>query len=224
MIDMLNVDKGDKINAIILEFASKKNLLEYVIRTGAFSEKIARIIYKQILNGVEHIHKQELAHFDLKLDNIVLSSDYTIKICDFDSSRSSTQVIKGIKIGSLGYCAPEILNNSSYTGEKADIFSLGVMLFILCSGFPPFNQAVSDDSLFKMIKSQNFIEFWSIWEEQVGLKFSKELKDLLNLTWCINSSKRPSIIEILNSEWMKVENEDMKEYKKEFELRYNKMN
>ena len=224
MIDTLNMDKGDKINAIILEYASKKNLLEYVIKTGAFSENIARSIYKQILNGVEHMHSKELAHFDLKLDNIVLSNDYTIKICDFDSSRPSTQVIKGIKIGTLGYCAPEILNNSSFTGNKADIFSLGVMLFILCVGFPPFNQAVADDPLFKMIKSENFVKFWSVWEEQVGIKVSKEFKDLLNLTWCINGNTRPSIIEMLNSEWIGLEKEDMIEYKKEFEIRYNKIN
>lgn len=93
---------------------------------------------------------------DLKPDNILLSSDYTVKLCDLGFCQSTTEKIYK-NFGTNGYKAPEITNISrnyyGYSGVTADIFSLGVILFILHFGCPPFMKADSVlDLLFKFIQ------------------------------------------------------------------------
>ena len=106
----------------------------------------------------------EVAHLDLKLDNVLLTDEYQVKLCDLGFSQSiHNRVYRAV--GTDGYKAPEIhklthLSNSGeddelygqgYSGRLADIFALGVILFTLHFGVPPFSEATKDDRLYKLL-------------------------------------------------------------------------
>lgn len=89
------------------------------------------------------MHKCGYSHFDLKLDNILIGNDFKLKLCDFGMAARVDQPMRK-RLGTEGFMAPEILcrkNFESFFGVQADIFSLGVILFILYFGQPPFNKA-----------------------------------------------------------------------------------
>lgn len=130
----------------------------------------------QIVDAVEFLHKDaEVAHLDLKLENVLLTEDFNIKICDFGFCQSTlTRIFKSM--GTEGYKAPEIYklqsrydNNKDilkvgYSGVSADLFALGVILFIMHFGVPPFHRAESQvDRLYRIISNfsksvdQNYI-------------------------------------------------------------------
>jgi calcium-dependent protein kinase len=108
---------------------------------------------KEILLAINHCHSEKVCHRDLKPENIIMESESKLKIIDFGTAESldNKTGIKGI-IGTVYYIAPEILDSKQKYNEKCDIWSLGVILFILLTGIPPFN-GPSDDEIFKKIKS-----------------------------------------------------------------------
>ena len=227
MIESVELEKNpnceDVNHALVLEYESKKTLFEYVVKTGSFCEVMARMLFKSILLGVEHIHQNNLAHLDLKLDNIMFTEDYILKICDFDTARPCYDIIKGERTGSPGYCAPEIFTRQAFIPAKADIFSLGVVLFIICSNCFPFNQTPGDEFLYNLLKNEAYEEFWRLWEEKVGLNFSSSLKNLLCSMWNFDFNKRPCLSDIMNSEWMNTGKEDKEIYLRNMKARYSKI-
>lgn len=92
-----------------------------------------------------------VAHLDLKLENVLVSSNYSLKLCDFGFYEETSHKINKNR-GTHGYRAPEtyLQSNEGYDGVKADFFSLGVILFIMLFGVPPFNQATKDDNLYRL--------------------------------------------------------------------------
>ena len=227
MIDDIEYQKYSKtlnkiisIKAIVLEYAPKKDLFEYLEKTGPFSEDMARMLFKQVLLGVKHIHDNGLAHLDLKPDNFFFTEDFRLKIGDFDLARSSIEVLRNEKNGTAGYYAPEIIDNVPCYGNKVDIFTLGIVLFIICTQCPPFHNAKANDPLYRLILSGSFSSFWKPWEERRGIKLSQELKELLHSLWCYDPAKRPEISEILDCKWMNIVKEDVGLYQKEMKERY----
>ena len=140
---------------IAQEMISGGELFDYVSYSGPFSEPIAKYYFKQMLLGVHYIHSKGFSHRDLKPENILLDKFYDVKIVDFgfacplegrDGSGANTSTI-----GTPGYMAPEILSHQPYQGQMVDLFALGVILFILYSGHPPFSMANDDDKYFKLL-------------------------------------------------------------------------
>lgn len=105
------------------------------------------------MRGLDSLHNQAgYAHMDLKLDNVLVGNDGHIKLCDFGFSQySQTQVSK--IIGTPCYMAPEIhmARVKPCDGKSADLFSLGVLMYILAFGMPPFHQATTKDPYFKLL-------------------------------------------------------------------------
>ena len=95
---------------IVQELVSGGELYDYIVRTGAFSEKICRVYFDQLLNCLEHIHSRGLAHLDLKLENILLSEadNFKIKVIDFGLAEPLEGLAR-TKKGTQGYLAPEVL-------------------------------------------------------------------------------------------------------------------
>lgn len=99
-------------------------------------------LFKQILVGVKATHQANLCHLDIKLDNILVAQDYSMRLADYGLAISLDEPMSGLKAGSNGYMAPEVLNKmSEFDGEKADVFSLGILLFIMAFGAPPIVEA-----------------------------------------------------------------------------------
>ena len=126
---------------------------------GAFSESECKHFFKQMLKGLDYIHSSGFSHRDLKPENICLSRDFDIKIVDFGMAKKlEGDVGDGwlvTQTGTKAYMAPEILKKRLYSGEVIDLWALGVILFILYTGLPPFSLADPREEYYKMIKSDN---------------------------------------------------------------------
>ena len=202
---------------ISLEYATKRDLCSYWKKGCPIKEDICQIIFKQILNGVHHMHEKEIAHMDLKLANIFLGERHVIKIGDFDHSCSTNKFIRS-EHGTSGYQAPEMLQRMAHYGKPADIFALGIILFMLSLGCRPMIiENGIDDIFYRCIIDNNVDFFITTVSQKLKIDISPELKDILVLMLTWNPNKRPSSIELLNHSWLNSSLKDWDFYYHEME-------
>ena len=149
---ILEMFEDEKYILIIMEYINGGNLFSFVKKRRKLSEKISKFLFRQIILGINHIHSQNIVHRDIKLENILIDINNTIKICDFGIGRilSSPDELLYDQCGTPMYMPPEILTCSKEKGYKAfpvDIWSAGIALYIMLSGTLPFNIKIKCDSL-----------------------------------------------------------------------------
>jgi len=134
---------------IVLELIEGQELSEYLLARKRLTEDEARRLFQQIIDGVEHCHSRKVAHRDLKLENILVDNDNTVKIIDFGlAAEIHVGELLTKQCGSLHYVAPEILSvtsSSGYDGPAVDVWSCGVVLFALLRGRLPFGGDTQPD-------------------------------------------------------------------------------
>lgn len=125
---------------IVMEYASKGDLYDYISERQRLSEQEARHFFRQVVSAVYYCHKNGIVHRDLKLENILLDANGNIKIADFGLSNVYQQdKFLQTYCGSPLYASPEIINGRPYKGPEVDSWSLGVLLYILIHGTMPFD-------------------------------------------------------------------------------------
>ncbi|NXE50349.1 NUAK2 kinase, partial [Casuarius casuarius] len=125
---------------IVMEYASKGDLYDYISERQRLSEQEARHFFRQVVSAVYYCHKNGIVHRDLKLENILLDANGNIKIADFGLSNVYQQdKLLQTYCGSPLYASPEIINGRPYKGPEVDSWSLGVLLYILVHGTMPFD-------------------------------------------------------------------------------------
>ena len=202
----------------ILEYASKGILYDYIhYPQKGFSERHAKLIFHKILKGVQAIHNAGFCHRDIKMENILVDDKFNPKICDFGFAAETKGKDNSGKldeyVGTHNYAAPEIHLNIKYEGIKADIFSLGVVLFSLVTGGFGFGKAIKDDILYCHIKDINFPKYWDVLIAAMDLIDKKIKNAIINLTdefknlyinmISYSPELRPNIDDILKDPWMK---------------------
>ena len=210
---------------LTLEYAEKGELFNYIyFPKKGFNEDFSKIIFKGIIKGIKACHENNIVHGDLKLENILLDDKFNPKIADFGYA---TYIKDNIKlkniVGTLEYQAPEILLKKPYDGKKKDIFSLGVLLFLLVTGIKPFEVPFGKDKLYKYILKKQYSEYWKqIKNNDVEVdELSNEFKLLFIKMIQFNPNDRISLDEIINNKWFDdkiINNEDLIS---EFKLREN---
>ncbi|NXN92834.1 NUAK2 kinase, partial [Rhinopomastus cyanomelas] len=125
---------------IVMEYASKGDLYDYISERQRLTEQEARHFFRQVVSAVYYCHKNGVVHRDLKLENILLDANGNIKIADFGLSNVYQQDrLLQTYCGSPLYASPEIINGRPYRGPEVDSWSLGVLLYILVHGTMPFD-------------------------------------------------------------------------------------
>ncbi|OMJ94186.1 hypothetical protein SteCoe_2668 [Stentor coeruleus] len=156
IVKLFEVYDDDDYYHLVTEFVQGGELLDYVMKRKYLSESDAKCFMKQILSGVAYCHSNNIVHRDLKLNNILLdkdSPDALIKIIDFGTSKIFKPKSKMTeKYGTPLYVAPEVLNGS-YT-EKCDIWSCGVIMYIILSGKAPFTGPNENFILLNIVKGR----------------------------------------------------------------------
>ena len=202
-------------------------ILEHIEKKEMYSEKEAAKIILQVMSAVDYCHKNGICHRDLKPENLLYlkkgeEKDNPLKVIDFGLSQTlNTKKILSSKVGTAYYVSPEIL--AGKYNEKCDIWSTGVILYVLLSGEPPFN-GPSDGVIYSKIKKMKFTFPKERWDS-----ISNEAKDLLS-HMIAPESERYTASEVLAHPWFKIVKEKkleklnfspqfLKEYKESNQLK-----
>ncbi|KAL0434930.1 UNVERIFIED_CONTAM: CBL-interacting serine/threonine-protein kinase [Sesamum radiatum] len=209
----------------ILEFVKGGELFAKVAK-GRFSEDLGRKYFQQLISAVSYCHLRGVYHRDLKPENLLLDESGDLKVSDFGLSALTDQVradgLLHTLCGTPAYVAPEILAKKGYDGAKIDVWSCGVVLFVLTAGYLPFN----DPNLMNMYKKIYKGEF------RCPKWMSPDLKRFLTRLLDTNPETRITIDEIKRDPWFRKgyreiksrENEDLRDVLKEEEKKLQDLN
>jgi serine/threonine protein kinase len=144
----LRTDEGSleitQASFMTMELSAYGDLFELVHATqGLKCISLVRHLLQQLLSAVSHLHQQGFAHLDIKPENVLIGDDLRLKLCDFGFAQSLRSPLT-IQCGSISYMSPEVLTKEAYQtyeGVQADIYSLGVVAFVLYFGQLPFARA-----------------------------------------------------------------------------------
>jgi len=200
VIKMYQVFDTDAELCIVMEHA-KGELIDYIAATGSLSEREARKYFRQLISALQHCHAAGVVHRDLKLENLLLSHEKNLLLSDFGLGRTilSSEQTLGTFCGTPLYAAPELVSATRYSGPPVDVWSMGVVLYIMCSGKPPF-QAANIGELYKRIKGVNYM---------IPDKFSPELRDLLSLILVRDPAARATLDKIRSHIWVNIGYDDL---------------
>lgn len=191
---------------IVTELVEGGELFDRIVAKSHYTEKEARDLIKIFLLTMEYMHAQNVVHRDLKPENLLLvseASDSDVKIADFGFAKRITELLPHeTACGTPGYVAPEILRGDHY-GSEVDIWSMGVICYVLLAGYPPF---YDDDQkkLFKKIKEGRYYfheDYWS--------NVSEDAMDLIRKMLCVNQAQRWTATQLLHHPWIMADDEHL---------------
>ncbi|GMG98843.1 hypothetical protein Nepgr_000683 [Nepenthes gracilis] len=182
---------------IVLEYVIGGELFDKIVHHGRMREDEARRYFQQLINAVDYCHSRGVYHRDLKPENLLLDAHGNLKVSDFGLSALSQQVrddgLLHTSCGTPNYVAPEVLDDKGYDGATADLWSCGVILFVLLAGYLPFDEP----NLMNLYKKISAAEFTCPpWLSFGARKLISQILDPNPLT-------RITILEILEDEWFK---------------------
>jgi calcium-dependent protein kinase len=188
------------------EYCSGGELFEKLVKHGKFPEDHCKRIMRQMVSAVCYLHGQNICHRDLKPENFLLArpvqdvGEAHVKLIDFGTARTFGPGTKPMttKICSLHYVAPEILSRKEVNyNEKCDVWSLGVLLYLVLSGMTPF-YGDTEMQILKMVKKARYtFDPPDIWDE-----ISESAKELIRKCMQINADNRLEVQEIAEHEWL----------------------
>ncbi|CAK9232434.1 unnamed protein product [Sphagnum troendelagicum] len=180
---------------IILEFVKGGELFDKIVHQGRLSENESRKYFQQLIDAVDFCHSKGVSHRDLKPENLLLDSAGNLKISDFGLSALPQQEdgLLHTTCGTPNYVAPEVLNDKGYDGAVADIWSCGVILYVLMAGFLPFDET----DLLTLYRKIQLAEFsYPFW-------FSSGAKALISKILNPRPNMRIKVAGIRNDGWFK---------------------
>jgi len=188
----------EKYYYVILEYLDGGELFDRIVKKTYYSEKEARDLVFTILTAIKFIHDNNTVHRDLKPENLLLASkadDSNIKVADFGFATYAEGLTITSQCGTPGYIAPEILKSKPY-GKPADMWSFGVILYILLGGYPPFHDE-NQRTLFRKICKGDYTfhpDYWS------GV--SNDAKDLIRGLLTVDHTNRLTVQQAIAHPWL----------------------
>lgn len=187
---------------IVVELVEGGELFEHLVDRTVLPEDEARFFFHQLVNGLMYCHSAGICHRDLKPENLLLDSNGNLKISDFglstlyvgdaDAEGNQRAELLHTTCGTPNYVAPEVLESRGYDGKKADVWSVGVILFVLLAGYLPFEEKTMP-ALFSKIKRADFA--YPMW-------FSPNARALLSGILVPNPAGRFALVDVFNHAWL----------------------
>lgn len=199
-------DSEKNISFILMELAPYGDFFDMIMTHQIpFSEKLARTYFHQLIEGLEYLHSQGVAHLDVKLENLLIGENFQLKIADFDNACIDGQSYTNAR-GTALYRSPELINGTCKDGYAADIYSAGIILFLFKSGgvLPHSeNKLFRGMNLFDMMYNDNEV----FWKKHCEIQnkppeyFGEDFKALFNAMVRFESQERISIKDIKRTKW-----------------------
>ena len=205
---MQKPNKSYRVSYIIQELITGGELYDYVENSGFFKPEFVRYFSSQILKGVLFMHSKGVVHRDLKCSNILLDNEYKIKIVDLGFAKpvtgdQGTGLMQSL-VGTQDHMAPQIHEGRAYRGSEVDLFAVGVIIFTLYAGHPPFDIAKQDDAFYKWLHYGQAREFWARHEKYHSAGFfDPKFKELMTLMLSYHPTNRPTIADIIAHPWLR---------------------
>lgn len=198
IIKLYDVIKSKDEIIMVIEYAGKE-LFDYIVQRGRMPEDEARRFFQQIIAAVEYCHRHKIVHRDLKPENLLLDDHLNVKIADFGLSNIMTDgnFLK-TSCGSPNYAAPEVISGKLYAGPEVDVWSSGVILYVMLCGRLPFDDEFIP-ALFKKISNGVYT---------LPNYLSDGAKKILTKMLVVNPLNRVTIHEIMEDPWFKEGIED----------------
>lgn len=183
---------------MLIEYAHNGDLLNHIqCLGGPVSSAWCKIWMYQLCDAVSYLHQLNIIHRDLKLENLLLDSNNNIKIADFGFSCdiSTSQSLSETYCGSKAYAPPEILLGQPYDPKKADVWAIGVILFIFLTGNMPFKEDACNQIILEQHKMLKFC-----WGKKTNI--STQTKQFVKWIFTFEWKKRPSITDIIKNQYL----------------------
>jgi serine/threonine protein kinase len=191
-------------NMLATEFTPNGDFFDFVTQIGmAGDKKLIRTYFHQLIEGIEFLHSQQVAHLDLKLENLLLDKNFDLKIFDFDQAQNfeDSDLKSG---GTTGYRAPELINRNVHNYVALDVYSAGVLLYTFVTGLMPFCESKTNGTKkadrFETFRDDNE-KFWKAKVNETGVQFDNDFKELINGMWNFDADSRMTIEEVKRSRW-----------------------
>jgi len=191
---------------LVLEYCPGGELFDILYYTNQLDQITARTYFIQMMGAIKACHDVGIVHRDIKPQNLLMDGAYQLKLTDFGLSFLGKEgadvdniIMKTCYAGTRGYQAPELLKRELYH-KACDIFSAGVVLFILLTGYPPFEQAIKTDKWFNPLARGDVERFWKR-HKGCGID-DADCRDLISTMMAYRPHNRPSIEEILEHPWV----------------------
>ncbi|XP_055721027.1 MAP/microtubule affinity-regulating kinase 3-like isoform X6 [Salvelinus fontinalis] len=199
IVKLFEVIETERTLYLVMEYASRGEVFDYLVAHGRMKEKEARAKFRQIVSAVQYCHQKHIVHRDLKAENLLLDADMNIKIADFGFSNEFTM---GNKLdtfcGSPPYAAPELFQGKKYDGPEVDVWSLGVILYTLVSGSLPFDGQNLKELRERVLRGKYRIPFY----------MSTDCENLLKRFLVLNPAKRGTLEQIMKDRWINAGSEE----------------
>ncbi|XP_077421841.1 serine/threonine-protein kinase SIK3 homolog isoform X2 [Vanacampus margaritifer] len=194
IIRLYQVMETERMIYMVTEYASGGEIFDHLVAHGRMAEKDARKKFKQIVAAVHFCHCRNIVHRDLKAENLLLDHNLNIKIADFGFSNlfSRGQLLK-TWCGSPPYAAPELFEGKEYDGPKVDIWSLGVVLYVLVCGALPFDGSTLQNLRARVLSGKFRIPFF----------MSTDCEYLIRHMLVLEPSRRLTMEQICKNKWMR---------------------
>ncbi|XP_055532040.1 uncharacterized protein LOC129722550 isoform X1 [Wyeomyia smithii] len=182
---------------LVTEHAARGEIFDHLVANGRMKEEEAARIFSQIISAVDYCHCKGIVHRDLKAENVLLDNEMNVKLADFGFSNTFTE---GTPLrtwcGSPPYAAPEVFQGVEYDGPRSDIWSLGVVLYVLVCGALPFDGATLHDLRSVVVAGKFRIPFF----------MSQECEHLIRHMLVVEPEKRYTLKQIAHHKWLEMYN------------------
>ena len=186
----------DKI-FLVMELVTGGDLFDKIAVQGPLKEGEGRNLFGQILTAIAHCHDRGVCHRDIKPENVLMTSDGIAKLSDFGlgAMREEGQDLDAMTTvcGTPNYAAPEVINKAPYSGYAADIWSLGVVLYVILAGCLPFDEENMVQLFEKVTAGEYTMPMW----------LSDEAQAILRSMLQVDPSKRPTAKQLMEHAWMR---------------------
>lgn len=162
-------------------------------------EDAGRFFLHQMLDSIEYMHNRRVVHRDLKLENILIDDQLNLKLADFGFACYKNIDSLNSYRGTMTYMAPEIKEGKTYKGQNVDMFSIGVILFIIVQGIFPFKEARKEEYFYNLLLQGKHDTYF---QKVNGTGLSGEFKDLILKFFSYDGNMRPQVDQIRAHPWM----------------------